>query len=68
MKAKFYWTTRHLKQTARNLRFSARCWWLSQQIDFLEWRMTVNATLSQPVAQPGLVATPQGGSYAMQLQ
>jgi hypothetical protein len=66
MKTTFYWTIQHLKQGARNLRFTARCWWLSQQIDFCEWRMTVNVMRSQPFGQPMPEAAPQGGRYAVQ--
>lgn len=66
MKTKLFWTIRHLEQTARSLRFTARCWWLSQQIDFFEWRMMVHVALPQPVAQPAPVAAPQGGRYAVQ--
>ena len=66
MKTKYFWTIRHLKQAERNLRFSARCWWLSQQIDFFEWRMTVTGTFPQPVAEPVPMAAPQGGRYAVQ--
>lgn len=66
MKTKLFWTIRHLKQTARNLCFTAQCWRLSQQIDFFEWRMTVNGALPQPVAQPVPAAVPQRGRYAVQ--
>ncbi|MBA5868703.1 MAG: hypothetical protein GDA68_01665 [Nitrospira sp. CR2.1] len=64
MKTTLTWTIRHLKQHARHLRFTARCWWLSQQIDFCEWRMTVNAGLAEPRSRP--VPAPQGGRHAVQ--
>lgn len=45
MKATIYWTIQHLHRTRQELGFRAACWWLSQQVDFLEWRLQVEALL-----------------------
>jgi len=37
MKSKLFWTCKHLQQKIHDLRFTTKCWWLSQNIDFLEW-------------------------------
>jgi len=66
VETKLFWTIQHLKQKAQDLRFTAKCWWLSQHIDFFVWRMAVNLPLPQPVIQPVPVAAPQGGRYAVQ--
>ncbi len=43
MKTAIYWTVQHIHDAAHDLRFRAKCWWLSQQVDFLEWRWHLEA-------------------------
>jgi hypothetical protein len=39
MKTTIYWAMRHGCRAMHELRFRATCWWLSQQVEFLEWRL-----------------------------
>lgn len=48
MKANLYWTIQHLKRGMHDIRFAAKCWWLSQQIEFLTWRIQVDLRFSVP--------------------
>ena len=65
MKAKLYWTIQHLKGSIHDLRFAATCWWLSQQVDFLEWRWQFNALMPQAQPIPAPIQSRQGGTYAV---
>ena len=44
MKTTIYWTMQHSRRAAHELRFRATCWWLSQQVEFLEWRLRLGST------------------------
>lgn len=37
MKTTIYWTMQHRRRAVHEFRFRATCWWLSQQVEFLEW-------------------------------
>jgi len=37
MKTTIYWSMQHSRSAVHELRFRATCWWLSQQVGFLEW-------------------------------
>jgi len=37
MKTTIYWTVQHSRRALHEFRFRATCWWLSQQVGFLEW-------------------------------
>jgi hypothetical protein len=39
MKPTIYWTMQHSRRALHELRFRATCWWLSQQVEFLDWRL-----------------------------
>ena len=39
MKTTIYWTMQHSRRALHEFRFRATCWWLSQQVEFLEWRL-----------------------------
>jgi hypothetical protein len=45
MTTTMYWTLQHIRQAARELRFRASCWWLGQQVEFLDWRLRLDATV-----------------------
>ena len=65
MKTTIYWAIQHSRRAVHDLRFRATCWWLSQQVDFLEWRLRLD-TLKPPVpSDPTPMAVGRGGSYAL---
>ncbi len=66
MKAKIFWTIQHLKRSARDLRFTAKCWWLSQHVDFLEWRWRVDGQLFQPQLAASSIQMDSRERYAAQ--
>ncbi len=37
MKTTIYWTMQHSRRAVHEFRFRVTCWWLSQQVEFLEW-------------------------------
>ncbi|TKB92556.1 MAG: hypothetical protein E8D41_07045 [Nitrospira sp.] len=39
MKTILYWTIQHSRQAVHEFRLRTTYWWLSQQVEFLEWRM-----------------------------
>lgn len=39
MKTTIYWTILHSRRAVHEFRFRAACWWLSQQVEFLKWRL-----------------------------
>jgi len=36
----------HIRQAARETRFRANCWWLSQQAEILGWRQRLESAMS----------------------
>lgn len=42
MKTTIYWTMQHSRRAVHDFRFRATCWWLSQRVEFLEWRLRLN--------------------------
>jgi hypothetical protein len=64
MKAKLYWLGQHLKQEIHDLRFSAKCRWLSQHVEFLEWRWRVDGLL--PSSRPAMVPVQRRGRHFVQ--
>jgi hypothetical protein len=65
MKSQLYWALQHLKGGTQDLRFAVRCWWLTQQIGFLEWQWKVDAVVPQSVPQPVPVVAPRARRYAL---
>lgn len=55
MKTRLYWTSQHLRRAWRELRFTLTCWWLGQQVEFLEWRVRLEALMPQASPVPVLV-------------
>ena len=45
MKARLYWTIRHLWEGLHELRFAASCWRLARRVGFMEWRWRLEALL-----------------------
>ncbi len=65
MKTMLYWTIQHLRRAAHDIRFALSCWWLTQQVEFLEWRMRLEVLIPQTQAVPVPVLPEQGGRYAV---
>ncbi|WP_455377221.1 hypothetical protein [Petrachloros mirabilis] len=65
MKTKLYWTLQHVKQAVQDVRFTMACWWLSQRVDFLEWRWSLDWLTPQTRSVPAVIQTQQGGRYAV---
>lgn len=65
MKARLYWTIQHMNRGIHDLRFAASCWWLSQRVDFLEWRWRLDALMPQPQTIPAPARVQQRGRYAV---
>lgn len=64
MKTTVYWTIQHSRRTAHELRFRATCWWLSQQVEFLEWRLRLEALMPPAESNPMPTSAGQGDQYA----
>ena len=51
MNATIYWTGQRIQRAVHDARFSAKLWWLNQQVEFLDWRVRLEAFVpSQPIA------------------
>ena len=60
MKTTIYWTIQHSRRAVHDFRFRATCWWLRQQVEFLEWRLRLNAVNSPAPSDPTAMAVRQG--------
>jgi hypothetical protein len=65
MKTTIYWTIQHSCRAAHELRFRATCWWLSQQVEFLEWRLRLEALMPPAQSDPAPTSAGQGGQHAV---
>ena len=65
MKTTIYWAMQHGRRAVHEFRFRAMCWWLSQQVEFLEWRMQREALTPLEESTPVPTAVGQGSQYAM---
>ena len=63
MTTRLYWTIQHMNRWMHDRRFAAGCWWLSQQVDFLEWRRRLDGLMPQPILVP--IRTQQRSRYAV---
>lgn len=61
MNATLYWTTQHLQRTAHEVQFAAKVWWLKQQVEFLDWRVQMEALLPSSPFTPTPQPITQGG-------
>ena len=66
MKTTIYWTVQHSRRAVHEFRFRATCWWLSQRVEFLEWRMQREALMPIEEYNPVPTSVGQGGQYAVQ--
>ena len=60
MKTTIYWTTQHSRRIVHDVRFRATCWWLRQQVEFLDWRMRLDALSPLPHSEPAPHVTEPG--------
>jgi len=65
MKTTIYWTIQRNRCAVHELRFRATCWWLSQQVEFLEWRLRLEALMSPARSNPIPTSVGQEGQYAV---
>jgi hypothetical protein len=68
MRTVIYWTVRHVRGAVRQRRFRLRCWWLSRQVDFLDWRLRLEPVLSSASSRADLAAMGQRTCHAVQSQ
>lgn len=65
MKTMIYWAMQHSRSAVNEFRFRATCWWLNQQVEFLEWRLRREAMMPPAQSVPAPTSVGQGGWYAM---
>lgn len=65
MKTTIYWTAIHSRRAADELRFRATCWWLRQQVEFLDWRLSMEALMLRTQSNPAPISDGQGSQYAV---
>jgi len=65
MKTTIYWAMQHSRCAVHEFRFRTTCWWLSQQVEFLEWRMRREALMPTAESNPVPTLVGQGEQYAV---
>lgn len=65
MKTTIYWAMQHSHYAVNEFRFRATCWWLNQQVEFLEWRLRREAIMPPTQSLPAPTSVGQGGQYAV---
>lgn len=65
MKTTIYWTMQHSRLAVHEFHFRATCWWLSQQVEFLEWRLWLEVLMPSVPSAPVSTSDGQGGQYAV---
>ena len=65
MKTMMYWAMQHSSRAVHEFRFRITYWWLSQQVEFLEWRMRREGLMSSMESNPVPTPIRQGGQYAV---
>lgn len=65
MKTKIYWAIQHLNQTTDEMQVRVRCWWLGQQVEFLTWRLCLEASVLTVQPDSEVSSAGQGGCYAV---
>jgi hypothetical protein len=65
MKTTIYWTMQHSRRSVYEFRFRVTCWWLSQQVEFLEWRLRLEALMPPARSNPTPTPVGQEGQYAV---
>ena len=65
MKTKIYWASQHLIQATHELHVYAQCWWLGQQVEFLAWRLRLEASILTVKPDSEVTSAGQGGCCAV---
>ena len=65
MKTTIYWTVQHIRRAALDFHFQTTCWWLSQQVEFLGWRLWLGALMPPAQSDPTPTTARQGSRYAV---
>lgn len=65
MKTTLYWTMQHSRRAVHEFRFRATCWWLSQQVEFLAWRLRLEALMAPAPSTPTPTSVGQGSQHAV---
>jgi hypothetical protein len=65
MKTTIYWAAQHSGRAMHEFRFRITYWWLSQRVEFLEWRMRREAFMLTAESNPAPTSVGQGGQYAV---
>lgn len=65
MKTTIYWAIQHSRCAAHEFRFRITYWWLSQQVEFLEWRMRWEILVPSAESNPVPTSVGQGGQYVV---
>ena len=65
MKTTIYWTMQHSRRALHELRLRLTYWWLTQRVEFLEWRLKLEAEMPPAPSSPKLVLAGQRGWYAV---
>jgi hypothetical protein len=65
MKTTIYWALHHSRRAVHEFRFRATCWWLSQQVEFLEWRLRLEALMPHAPSNPAPTSVGQGSQHAV---
>jgi hypothetical protein len=67
MKTTIYWTALHIRRAAHDLHFKATCWWLSQQVELLRWRLRLGALMPHAQSDPTPTSAGPADRYAVHL-
>jgi hypothetical protein len=43
-----YWMIRHMQQAKQDCHLRVKCWWLCQEVEFLEWRLQYGVASEPP--------------------
>jgi hypothetical protein len=54
MKTTIDWAAQQSRRAVDDFRFRASCWWLRQQVEFLDWRMRLDGPNPLPHSEPAL--------------
>jgi hypothetical protein len=65
MKMTIYWTKQHSRRAVHEFRFRAACCWLSQEVEFLGWRLQLEVLMPSVPSDPVPTSDGQGGQYAV---
>ena len=52
MKTTIYWTMQHSRCAVHEFRFRAACCWLSQEVEFLGWRLRLETLMPSVPSDP----------------